>query len=149
MCCGKHSGHIHVQIACDQQAHRTDIATCLSQSRHQWLVCQGVRVGSRYQWLSWQCCVLIIEILHNNHYLFRCVRHVYWIPNCEYVTVVIVLVMSMVIFQIQSSELWCCYQWVSGSQSSEMQGTIHVVKQSHELSSATVRTVYLEKIFCI
>ena len=125
--------------------HRADIATYLSQSRHQWLVCQGVRVSSRYQWLPWQCCVLIIEILHNNHCLFKYVCHVYWKPNCEYITVLLVLVMSMVIFQIQSSGLWCCCPWVSGSQSSEMQGTIHVVIQSHELSSATVK----KKIFCI
>jgi len=41
-CCSKHSGHIHVQIACDQQTHRADTATYLSQHRHQWLLCQGV-----------------------------------------------------------------------------------------------------------
>jgi len=29
------------------------------------------------------------------------VHLVYWIPNCEYIRVLIVLVMSMVIFQIQ------------------------------------------------
>jgi hypothetical protein len=29
------------------------------------------------------------------------VHLVYWIPNCEYITVLTVLVMSMVIFQIQ------------------------------------------------
>jgi len=34
-CCSKHNGHIHVLIACDQQTHRADIATYLSQSRHQ------------------------------------------------------------------------------------------------------------------
>jgi len=39
--------------------------------------------------------------MHNNNYLCKYVRHVYWILNCEYITVVILLVMSMVIFQIQ------------------------------------------------